>query len=220
MNQTPKDTKNFKLKWHIENGNLPDVQELVSKDLEGSVSTPGLGSLPPPNYYKERHEYTAVIELQHNITDVIGDGALVVDVFIVPDNRSESEVKLFTGEPKLEYNKMKMNWSAAEEFCVSKGGHLASAVSPFHWRKLQSFIADNDLYKKKIWLGGTDEAKEGEWTWTDGSKWNSFVSWDDGEPNNLGGVEDKLETNYGGPGLWNDIYDWIELGYICQYQAG
>ena len=54
--------------------------ELVSKDLEGSVSTPGLGSLPPPNYYKERHEYTAVIELPHNITEVIGDGALVIRV--------------------------------------------------------------------------------------------------------------------------------------------
>ena len=89
------DTQGFKLNWQIENGSLPDVMELVSKDLEGSVSTPGLGSLPPPNYYKERHEYTAVIELPHNITEVIGDGALVVDVDIVPDNQSEGHVELF-----------------------------------------------------------------------------------------------------------------------------
>ena len=79
--------------------------ELVSKDLEGSVSTPGLGSLPPPNYYKERHEYTAVIELPHNITEVIGDGALVVDVDIVPDNQRESHVEMLTGEPRLEYKR-------------------------------------------------------------------------------------------------------------------
>merc|ERR1712240_813028 len=79
-----KSKQEFQLSWQIENGSLPDVMELVSKDLEGSVSTPGLGSLPPPNYYKERQEYTAVIELPHNITEVIGDGALVVDVDIVP----------------------------------------------------------------------------------------------------------------------------------------
>merc|ERR1712012_1256734 len=114
----------FKLNWRIENGNLPDVMELVSKDLEGSVSTPGLGSLPPPNYYKERHEYTAVIELPHNITKVIRDGALVINVDIVPDNQSKGQVELLTGEQKLEYNKKEMNWSAAEEVCVPKGGHL------------------------------------------------------------------------------------------------
>ena len=48
----------FKLSWQVENGSLPDVREFVSKELSGSVSTPGLGSLPPPDYYKERHEYT------------------------------------------------------------------------------------------------------------------------------------------------------------------
>ena len=79
-NQSEEDTQGFELSWQIENGSLPDVRELVSQDLEGSVSTPGLGSLPPPNYYKERHEYTAVIELPRNITEVIGDGALVIRV--------------------------------------------------------------------------------------------------------------------------------------------
>ena len=73
----------FRVNWKIEDGNSPDVMELVCKDLEGSVSTPGLGFLPPPNYYKEKHEYSAIIELPHNITEVIGDGALVVDVDIV-----------------------------------------------------------------------------------------------------------------------------------------
>ena len=163
------DTEGFELDWQIENGSLPDVMELVSKDLEGSVSTPGLGSLPPPNYYKERHEYTAVIELPHNITD-IGNGSLVIDVDVVPDNQSKSHVELLTGEPTLEYNKILLNWSAAEEFCVSKGGHLASVASPFHWRKLQNFIRSKGI--PWMWLGGTDEANEGNWTWTDGSKWS------------------------------------------------
>ena len=167
------DTQGFKLNWQIENGSLPDVMELVSKDLEGSVSTPGLGSLPPPNYYKERHEYTAVIELPHNITEVIGDGALVVDVDIVPDNHIKGHVELFPGEQRFEYNDMTMTWIAAEKFCVSKGGHLASATSLSHWQKLQSFMASEGIPSYRVvWLGGTDEANEGNWTWTDGSKWS------------------------------------------------
>ena len=47
-----KDQPGFKITWWIENGSRSDVREFVSKDLQGSVSTPGLGSLPPPNYYK------------------------------------------------------------------------------------------------------------------------------------------------------------------------
>ena len=90
-----------------------------------------------PNYYKERHEYTVVIELSHHITEVIGDRALAVDVDIVPDNQSESHIEFFPGEPSLEYNNIWMDWSKAEKFCVSKGGHLASVASPSHWQKLQ-----------------------------------------------------------------------------------
>ena len=161
----------FQIDWKIRNVSFYPMMDFVSKDLSGNISTPGLGSLPPPNYYKERHEYTAVIELPHNITDVIGDGALVVDVDIVPDNQTEGLVELLTGEPGFEFNKKKMNWTAAEKFCVSKGGHLASVASPSHWQKLQSFMASNGI-SGWVWLGGTDEANEGNWTWTDGSKWS------------------------------------------------
>ena len=58
----------FKIDWTINNMSPYHTMDFVSKNLKGSISTPGLGSFPPPNYYKERHEYTAVIELPHNIT--------------------------------------------------------------------------------------------------------------------------------------------------------
>ena len=170
-NKSTDNTQGFKLSWQIENGSLPDVMELVSKDLEGNVSTPGLGSLPPPNYYKERHEYTAVIELPHNVTDAISDGALIIDVDIVADNQSESRVELVTGEASFYFNNNSMNWSVAKAFCVSKGGHLASMASPSQWQRLKDFITDNNL-SGAMWLGGTKESKEGEWTWNDGSEWS------------------------------------------------
>ena len=161
----------FKLSWHVENGSLPDLKEFVSKDLEGSVSTPGLGSQSPPNYNKERHEYTTVIELPYNITEVIGDGALVVDINVtIPDNQQEGSVELQTTELTLEYNKNTLTGEKAEAFCISKGGHLASASTPEHWQRLQSFIAERGLYDESIWLGGTYAGRK--WAWTDGSKWS------------------------------------------------
>ena len=42
-NKSTSETNGFKLSWQIKNGDLPDVMEFVSSDLEGSISTPGLG---------------------------------------------------------------------------------------------------------------------------------------------------------------------------------
>ena len=167
---------------------------MVSKDLEESISTPGLGSLPPPNYYKEMHEYTAVIELPHNISDIIGDEALVVDVDLGDENQSKCQVELLVGEPRLEVNNMKMNWSTAEEFCVSKGGHIAPVTSPNHWQKLKGFIASKDLAEQTVWLGGTNHAEEGKWSWTDGSTWCAEKWWP-GSPV-LGGVNNSCLLSY------------------------
>ena len=75
---------------------------------------------------------------------------------------------------------MRMYWSAAEEFCVSKGGHLVSVSSPFHLQKLYDFIARNRLSDDILFLGGTYKKIEGEWSWSDGSKW-SVEHWEPGQ---------------------------------------
>ena len=72
---------------------------------------------------------------------------------IVPDRQSDGRVELLTGEPMFVHNNMKMNWSAAEDFCVSIGGHLASVPSTSHWQRLKDFIADSDVEGESVWLG-------------------------------------------------------------------
>ena len=180
--------------WWIENGDLTYAREFVTKKLEGSVSTPELGSVPPPNFYKERHEYTVVIELPHNVTHVIGDGVLVIDITI-PNNDSVGKVTLLTTQPKLEYNMWKMwdwtSWTSSEAFWISKGGHLASVSSPFHWQNIQAVGQQPEWFH--IWLGGTDEAKEGHWGWSDGSMWKE-EHWASGQPSNKSG-ENCLELH-------------------------
>ena len=161
----------FQLRWHIENRSLPDVKQFVSKELSGSVSTPGLGSLPSPNYYKERHEYTAVIELPHNISDILSDSSLLVDIDVmIPDSQLDTRLELETAELVLEYNPKKMTWDKAEELCMSKGGHLASASSQVHWETQESFLRENGI-SEPIWIGGRYRDINLEWTWTDKTRW-------------------------------------------------
>ena len=120
----------------------------------------------PPRIYQERREYTAVIELPYNITDVIGDAALVVDIDVTAP---KVEVELLRAQRKLEYYKKKLTWPAAEAHCVAKGGHLASFTSPPEWNTLLSFILGKRLRRKNVWIGLTDEEKDGEWVSPDGS---------------------------------------------------
>ena len=90
---------------------MPDVKEIVSNALSGTISSPGVGSLAPPGYFDQRHEYTAIIEMPVDIKDQIVDKAMVVDVDITyPDNQqSENGVEYSTLELRLDLNKDKMN---------------------------------------------------------------------------------------------------------------
>ena len=75
-------------------------------------------------------------------------------------------------------------------------------------------------------IGASDLAKDGEWTWSDGSAWD-YTNWARGEPNgqrreNCG----RLEIPNGGHnynGAWNDKPCNInansrwKTGYVCSY---
>ena len=67
------------------------------------------------------------------------------------------------------------------------------------------------------WLGGyRKEDGKNIWGWTDGSPWD-FSKWSPGEPNDDSGVEDFLDMNYGGAGLWNDRNGVSsQLPFVCQ----
>ena len=69
------------------------------------------------------------------------------------------------------------------------------------------------------WLGGYEDDMK-NWMWSDGSLWN-FTNWATNQPDNAGGIEDYLESNFrGGVLLWNDrpVNSTLTTGYICQYE--
>ena len=73
----------------------------------------------------------------------------------------------------------KKTWTAAEDFCLNEGGHLASIAS----KAINTFIGD-EMYPEDFWVGGNDRGREGTWKWTDCTPWE-FAFWGSGEPNNV-----------------------------------
>ncbi len=80
------------------------------------------------------------------------------------------------------------------------------------------------------WIGGTDQAVEGEWRWaSDGTQFwqgtasgsavgGNYTNWNGGEPNNSGD-EDYAEF-IGSSGVWNDYPATATCAYVIEYDTG
>lgn len=108
-------------------------------------------------------------------------------------------------------------WAAAEQRCVTWGGHLASVES----------FAENDFLGdwpaqlgipvgdgSGIWLGGTDAALDGVFRWSDGTP-VLIESWAPNQPDNGAGV-DCIEKRNDGTGLWYDRRCMDALPFVCE----
>lgn len=109
--------------------------------------------------------------------------------------------------------------AAAKTLPNSTGrGYLATITSAAE----NTFLNDN--YSNTTLIGASDAETEGEWYWMDGPEagtkffsnnvpvGDSFVKWDNGEPNNLG------DEDYGqlwGEDTWNDIAS--EESYLVEF---
>ena len=124
-----------------------------------------------------------------------------------------------------------MTWKEAVEHCESIGGHLATITSGEEQEFVKKLVKDGIM--AQYWLGGTDEAKEGEWVWITGENW---TYWGDTVTfNNYHDNEHYLQMerhhwgNNSQLGVWNDINNenYIEgeedffstkmVGLICEW---
>jgi cysteine-rich repeat protein len=103
-------------------------------------------------------------------------------------------------------------WGFAEAVCNDLGGHLASVHSPETNALLRRISGPSSEY----WIGLTDQAVEGTWTWSNG-KAAVWTNWEPNEPNNSGDEDCVSVRPQGG---WNDWSCTNKLlPYACELPA-
>lgn len=98
--------------------------------------------------------------------------------------------------------------------CEARGGALASLRTAEEQATAAGVLGAGSLH----WLGLSDRAAEGSFTWSDGAP-VTFTAWQAGEPNDSGAGEDCVMLGYGfTPGLssWNDTICDAELYTLCR----
>jgi len=103
-------------------------------------------------------------------------------------------------------------------------GYLLTITSKTEDVKLREFLDQNQV--SAVWLGAQDTEEEGNWKWIGGPEkeklfWskgtsteNEYVSWKEGEPNDVNNEDCGAFTNEG----WNDeLCDSTQLSVVVEY---
>ncbi|XP_022093103.1 fibropellin-1-like [Acanthaster planci] len=101
----------------------------------------------------------------------------------------------------------------ARGYCKEKDADLVS----IHSQEEQMFLYDNLHLDRQYWVGYTDLASEGHFSWTDGTESN-YTNWSPGEPHDNGGDDCVyMDPGFYGPrGNWNDGWCYGHSHFICK----
>ena len=69
------------------------------------------------------------------------------------------------------WSSRRRSWFQAEEFCVSRGGHLASVPN----EQVHNYLQSKDISLR--WVGGIQKEESDTWVWSDCSAWNYNPGW-------------------------------------------
>jgi tetratricopeptide (TPR) repeat protein len=108
-------------------------------------------------------------------------------------------------------------WHEARNYCALQGGYLATIQTATENEFIYQLTGGNS----SVWLGATDEAEEGVWSWVTGEPW-TYKNWAEGEPNNAN-EEDVRGENYmsflwpEAPSYWNDVPAGSAQPFVCEW---
>ncbi|XP_042256838.1 galactose-specific lectin nattectin-like isoform X1 [Thunnus maccoyii] len=108
-----------------------------------------------------------------------------------------------------------MNWADAEKKCQSMNANLASVHNIEEYHEIQRLILTATNVYKKAWIGGSDAQKEGDWQWSDGSRFID-LNWCSGQPDNNFFGQDCLQMNHGGESKHIISSESVKLQLLCQ----
>ena len=122
--------------------------------------------------------------------------------------------------PTYSLIKGNFTWAEAKLDAEKRGGHLATITSKAEQNIITAIVSEA---QSNAWIGGTDEASEGNWKWITEESWG-YQNWDNGEPNG-GQDENHLSVwgAFGGEnqansdlGTWNDFRNYYRMGYVLE----
>lgn len=141
----------------------------------------------------------------------------VIKVSHSDDNMSKPvETSYFKGHKYELYNES-MTWESAKLFCEKKGGHLVT-ISDEKENEFVNGMRCRNLstdYQQSIWLGGSDTANEGTWSWITGEPF-TYSNWEPNEPN--GGTSQNYLQMYSS-GNWDDVQNEAGRFVVCEYDS-
>ncbi|XP_070184585.1 uncharacterized protein, partial [Littorina saxatilis] len=114
------------------------------------------------------------------------------------------------------------DFSAAQAECRSQGGSGVIIRDSDTQRFLFDTIEREFHYRGVVWIGLNDIAKEGSFTWVDGSP-VTFSFWAPGQPGFFGSLEDCVAMDMRDGGHWYDYLceDFLFINaphpFICQF---
>ena len=119
----------------------------------------------------------------------------------------------------------KKTWADAESFCNGQGGHLAAVTN----QEIHNYVNRKNA---PVWVGGTDQEREGTWKWSDCSVWG-FEQWSvnifcdplgapcvetNKQPNNgfpLPNRENCLQLRHRNDDKWHDVVCSERQQFVC-----
>ena len=108
-------------------------------------------------------------------------------------------------------------WMNARSYCLSVAQTNGDLVSIPDQATNEFLITLSTVHS---WIGASDAASEGSWTWSDGTPWG-YESWGEGEPNNVNNEDyGHMWYDHSGAGRWNDLPGTFNLPFFCQYDLG
>ena len=178
----------------------------------GEISTPSLSDYPLMLY---------VLRFPENLDQLVGGtGKLIIELIIDSDGAGNESVEYKEG-PKYEYVRYQFTWQRAEDYCVERGGHLASVSSEIDIGAVYSdfdFVAmEYDL--SSIWLGAKKDRSKNQWNWVNGKDW-VFEDWV--EKSDFNESEDCLISNlwqYTIKPTWTPKECQSTSPFICEYKS-
>ena len=132
-----------------------------------------------------------------------GAGTIKMESVSIPD---ESGEPILNSDQKYVFAREEGGWHWHDERARAMGGNLASITSAEENEQVTR-IANGNV----VWIGGIRKGSgngpgANHWYWSDGRPW-TYTNWHPGEPNNYGGVENRVQLGLGAARTWNDVHE-------------